>query len=66
MEAQQNITLPTIDEMLQWVDEAHSHLVAGDCETCVDSHYDGSMALIVEAIRAILEQHNQPMTNTPA
>ena len=44
---------PTIDEMLQFLEAAHSRMIASDLY--VDSHYDGSMARTVAAIRAILE-----------
>jgi TPP-dependent indolepyruvate ferredoxin oxidoreductase alpha subunit len=53
------MTEPTIDEMLQLLDAAHSHLIAGDSELYVDQHYDGTLARTIEAIRAILEEYRE-------
>ena len=53
------MTEPTIDQMLQFLDAAHSHLIASDSEFWVDQHYDGTLDRTVAAIRAILEQHRE-------
>jgi hypothetical protein len=51
---------PTIDEMLAWLESAHSQMIASDNEEYVDAHYDGSLQRTVDAIRAILDLHRLP------